>query len=101
MTEQNNQLKAPVRSYEGQLRQVAGDRKTSLAAYAADEIARLRLELAQEQKRLDWSLKHGAVMGSVMLTWFSGTGDPSTKITNAEHVRAEIDKLILEVGNGG
>jgi len=51
-------------------------------------------------KRLDWALKHGAVMGRVMLTWFSGTGEPSTKITNAEHVRATIDELMQELGHG-
>lgn len=74
----------------------AANPATILALIARLEAA--ETELAQEQKRLDWSLKHGAVMGRVMLTWFSGTGEPSTKTTNAEHVRATIDELMQEVG---
>jgi len=80
MTE-NNQPQAPERSYEGQLRQIAGDRQTSLAAYAADEIAWLRLELAQEQKRLDWSLKHGAIQGNQNdLLWCEWTDQNNTEV---------------------
>lgn len=91
MTEKNNQLKAPERSYQGQLRQIAGDRQTSLAAYAADEIAWLRLELAQEQKRLDWALENGIFPVLEKAT--------ARRMSTRGEFRILIDRH-MEVGNG-